>query len=67
MTERAKRERVTERFERACACEDATASGPRLVLRSSFDKASGSYCITGSRVSLACDRCDTPWTPNPGE
>jgi hypothetical protein len=50
----------TIEFRRACDCDKATASGPRIVMQPPVD-APGGWVFTLVRVPMACDECDTPW------
>lgn len=51
-----------ERYEKACACEGPTASGPRFILiddRLAYNAKVLSCRVIYARVS--CDACNTPW------
>lgn len=46
---------------KACACEYATASGPRVITKYNRDEYGEADTATLTLVSMACDRCNTPW------
>lgn len=48
-------------YRKACRCEYATASGPRLVSQETFTESNG-VSITFTMHRMVCDACDTPWT-----
>jgi hypothetical protein len=52
---------VSVTLTKQCACEGATASGPRVGLEKKV-MPNGDLWVRSGFVPMACDTCDTPWT-----
>lgn len=46
-------------YQKACDCEDATASGPRYI--AAAQEMVGVFQVQVQAHRLVCDECDTPW------